>query len=406
MLYRRTRPRANRTVAAFFSAAHAANQTSPEEEREEQVHGSTDTNSAGLDSKEQTSGDVFPEPAEKKEPTARETLHTSGSLPDESKQVGPSTSPLTDILPPSIGIKSEDASEKTAPSPSTPLLTPPTPTSASAKASPSPGRASPCEDSAPSFLAQKSRRKRATVADRYAARDAPVPSSTATSSDDKCDQSQSSTSGSSKDIGCVGGANQPSPVVNNLGAIEAGASIATASMQGFDGEDFLAGQLLLGTIGSTDSSSSSSSDDVIMGSRSNSEDGNQSAIARDVDFEIWVETDIQPSWCLDVGDGDAGHWRGACQTASLRRKWEEFEALGQQVIPGITDISMREALELLGLPEDLDLGQVQEQAASAFRQQSRSCHPDKNGGADSDKFQALVAAYQVIQRSASLGPNA
>lgn len=116
----------------------------------------------------------------------------------------------------------------------------------------------------------------------------------------------------------------------------------------------------------------------------------------DLEFEIWVETDLQASWCLeDTGSGDAPQWRGSCQTASLRRRWEEFEALGQSGALGTQDLTVKEALELLGLPQTATGAQL----SSAFRSQSRHCHPDKVG--PSAAFDMLVAAYQVAQRALS-----
>jgi hypothetical protein len=118
------------------------------------------------------------------------------------------------------------------------------------------------------------------------------------------------------------------------------------------------------------------------------------------DFELWVETDINAAWCLEDNSGSTSQWRDACQTSILRRRWEEFEALGQQVISGSSELSYSEALELLGLSEGVNPAQV----ASAFRQQSRSCHPDKVPASDlaaSAKFAELSAAYEMVQKSLS-----
>merc|ERR1712025_1434820 len=95
------------------------------------------------------------------------------------------------------------------------------------------------------------------------------------------------------------------------------------------------------------------------------------------EFEIWVETDIQADWCLEDTTNQRGQWRDGCSTGSLRRRWEEFVALGQSGSLG-TELTFSEALEVLGLPETADASQL----ASAFRRRCRECHPDKAGSAD------------------------
>lgn len=117
----------------------------------------------------------------------------------------------------------------------------------------------------------------------------------------------------------------------------------------------------------------------------------------DLEFEIWVETDLQASWCLEDTGGAAAssQWRGSCQTGLLRRRWEEFEALGQADVLGSAEMLPEEALHVLGLPPDASASQL----AHAFRNQSRVCHPDKVG--PSAAFDALVTAYHVAQRALS-----
>mmetsp|Transcript_458 Transcript_458/g.699 ORF Transcript_458/g.699 Transcript_458/m.699 type:complete len:383 (-) Transcript_458:64-1212(-) len=382
MLYRRTRPRANRTVAAFFSATHGTHQAV--EGAEETVQAKVPNSHAA----ELEEPDVAPE--------APAVCGNSANAPEQAEQsrleIPLSTAGREPTAHPPLA---------TAPAPSSqspPISAPLDTTITTTKASATLCRAVVGEDSAASFLAQKSRlKKRHTVADRFAAREAPTPPSTSASSSDTCSQVQSSTSPCSNDLGYDGGANQPSlgvtqcvlPATQTHDVPEV---TAETNFLGCDGESSLTAESFPSTLDGVLGDSSPENDDVIADSK--------------CDFEIWVETDINPAWCLDIDDNDSGNWRKDCQTASLRRNWDEFEALGQQVIPGITEISVREALELLGLPGDADLAQVQEQAKRAFRQQSRNCHPDKNGGATSDKFQALVAAYQVIQRSVAPGPNA
>jgi len=115
-----------------------------------------------------------------------------------------------------------------------------------------------------------------------------------------------------------------------------------------------------------------------------------------LEFEIWVETDLQASWCLEDTGGDGGsQWRESCQTASLRRRWEEFEALGHSGLVSAQTMSLEQALGILGLPEGASAAQL----ASAFRSLSRTCHPDKVG--PSEEFDALVAAYHLAHKSLS-----
>lgn len=387
MLYRRTRPRANRTVAAFFSATHGTDQAV--EGAEEAVQAKV-PNSHAAELEEQPSVESFAELVEEPDvaPEAPAVCGNSANAPEQAEQSrleipAPSLSREPTAHPP---LATAPAPSSLSPPMSAPLDTSITTTKASATLC----RAVVGEDSAASFLAQKSRlKKRHTVADRFAAREVPTPPSTSASSSDTCSQVQSSTSPRSNDLGYDGGANQPSLATQTHYVPEVAAE---TNLLGFDGESSLTAESFPSTLDVVPGDSSPENDDVIADSK--------------CDFEIWVETDINPAWCLDIDDNDSGNWRKDCQTASLRRNWDEFEALGQQVIPGIMEISVREALELLGLPGDADLAQVQEQAKRAFRQQSRNCHPDKNGGATSDKFQALVAAYQVIQRSVAPGPNA
>jgi len=112
------------------------------------------------------------------------------------------------------------------------------------------------------------------------------------------------------------------------------------------------------------------------------------------DFELWVETDLSVGWCLESGAGCQG-WKDRCSTATVRRRWEEFEALGKS--SSLEGMSLREALAVLGLEEGATAGSV----ASTFRQLCRKCHPDKVGGDGAEGFNRLAEAYQVAR--ASLG---
>jgi len=152
----------------------------------------------------------------------------------------------------------------------------------------------------------------------------------------------------------------------------------------------------------------------------------------DAEFEMWVETDLQAEWCLEdnsnsqsrgrrepTGDSSASasqmSWKDGCCTAALRRRWEDFEALGHSnhtlnlaggggegegLVDGNQDgtgsgsMSSQAALEVLGLPTSREPDA--QELASAFRQRSRTCHPDKAGTAD--EFNLLVMAYQTATK--------
>lgn len=118
-----------------------------------------------------------------------------------------------------------------------------------------------------------------------------------------------------------------------------------------------------------------------------------SIIEDELDFDLMVETDLDAAWCLESNQKDAGKWRGNCQTASIRRKWEDFETLGQsQATLGDGGLTYSEALELLGLEGEVNA----EALAAAFRRQSRHCHPD-HGGSES-AFNQLIVAKQLISK--------
>jgi len=126
-----------------------------------------------------------------------------------------------------------------------------------------------------------------------------------------------------------------------------------------------------------------------------------------LEFELWVETDIDAAWCLPGNEAEANQdtaidatWRQDCTTSTMRRSWEDFERLGK---PGnhVGDRTLQEAFDKLGLrlTDELDA----KKAASAFRRLSLTCHPDKvttpNKTRCEESFDALVSAYQVVQRA-------
>lgn len=175
------------------------------------------------------------------------------------------------------------------------------------------------------------------------------------------------------------------------------------------------------------------------------QDWDAPAEGQDLEFELWVEANLQAEWCLEDNskskepDHDApeapasgggeeesplgscesgGGWKERCRTSYVRRRWEDFEALGHSnyTLPidvdrgGLSDASPRldiprrdlppmltleASLEILGLPNDTQV--EASQLASAFRLKSRSCHPDKDG--TTEQFNSLVVAYQSAQKA-------
>jgi len=112
------------------------------------------------------------------------------------------------------------------------------------------------------------------------------------------------------------------------------------------------------------------------------------------EFELWVEAEIENQWCLDE-PGPCSD-RPAYRTPVLRRRWEDFEELvapssrsrhGQDASLPSNSI---QSLRTLGLTEGADAKAIR----SAFRRQSRSCHPDKPEGSK-EAFHTLVKAYHT-----------
>jgi len=124
----------------------------------------------------------------------------------------------------------------------------------------------------------------------------------------------------------------------------------------------------------------------------------------DVEFELWVETDLEASWCLedecsaDRLSPDDSTWRDSCSTATLRRRWDDFEVLSANRKPAQPSskaekcrLTTSKAFETLGLDKDVEASEL----AATFRQLSLKAHPDKAGSAEA--FSCLVEAYQVAQ---------
>jgi len=127
-----------------------------------------------------------------------------------------------------------------------------------------------------------------------------------------------------------------------------------------------------------------------------------------VEFELWVETEIDAAWCLpgeeskaDGAAADSAVWRQECTTSTLRRRWEDFDTMNpKSLLPG--DKTLVEALGKLGLPPQTNEVDA-EMISSAFRKMSLTCHPDKAAAPDKakcvERFNALVSAYEVAQRA-------
>eukprot|EP00440_Ansanella_granifera_P068364 gb/GFBE01074168.1/.p1 GENE.gb/GFBE01074168.1/~~gb/GFBE01074168.1/.p1 ORF type:complete len:233 (+),score=44.15 gb/GFBE01074168.1/:1-699(+) len=164
--------------------------------------------------------------------------------------------------------------------------------------------------------------------------------------------------------------------------------------------------------------------------------GGHSRESGEAEFELWVEADLEAAWCLE-GAAPAGdqsksrsqqddldaesdptqggqNWKGECRTSCLRRRWDDFEALGHSnhtlklegpageglagsAFGGADSLRLEVALEVLGIPPGSE--PTSHELASAFRQKSRTCHPDKVDKAGAtDDFNRLVVAYQTATR--------
>lgn len=151
--------------------------------------------------------------------------------------------------------------------------------------------------------------------------------------------------------------------------------------------------------------------------------------AEEADFEIWVEVELDNAWCLEYDNESActdsssgcsspssnssgGKWRDACQTATLRRRWSDFEDLAEaprqkklktscRGVPRALPRLPAEAsvLRLLGLPEGAEIDGVDAaQLRAAYHKRCLACHPDKGG--DAAQFNTLVATYAKLRNAA------
>lgn len=135
----------------------------------------------------------------------------------------------------------------------------------------------------------------------------------------------------------------------------------------------------------------------------------------DCEFEMWVETDLDHKWCLDGSSAAAATpldpapqpqaapqgWRETSCTSTLRRRWDDFEALGPHA-NGATQppasalrkarVAVLEALDELGLPFDASPQDVR----AAFKNRALECHPDKGGSVE--EFLALRKAFEDAAR--------
>jgi hypothetical protein len=150
----------------------------------------------------------------------------------------------------------------------------------------------------------------------------------------------------------------------------------------------------------------------------------------EAECEMWVESEIESAWCIQE-DGSSSNpsssnkWREACQTSTLRRRWNEFEEMTQQRGSGYGSSDGRRpsstpgvegkaascgihapqmlggdpvfegrrlaSLRLLGLPTEASAAQVK----AAYHKHCFACHPDKGG--DPTQFNALVDAYAELR---------
>jgi hypothetical protein len=123
----------------------------------------------------------------------------------------------------------------------------------------------------------------------------------------------------------------------------------------------------------------------------------------DVEFDLWVETELQAAWCIEDPASVGCDWKKTCQTSSVSLRWEDFEALPNHnsSVSKVSSISgdildVHEAFKRLGLDEKAEVSQL----ASAFRQLSLRCHPDKAGPESAESFNTLVVAYELARQYA------
>lgn len=156
-----------------------------------------------------------------------------------------------------------------------------------------------------------------------------------------------------------------------------------------------------------------------------------------LDFELWVETDLDPAWCLegsrqqdqpcaDQQDQPCADkqpqqhacdsWRTSCTTSTITRSWDEFEKLSRPaacLAAGVAPVdaeAKRACFEALGLAEDATSADL----ARAFRQKALLCHPDKQCNLDGseddpvlraereDKYCRITATVRALERELAL----
>merc|ERR1712039_295907 len=134
------------------------------------------------------------------------------------------------------------------------------------------------------------------------------------------------------------------------------------------------------------------------------EDESLQVVDKDPEFEMWVEAELEAGWCLKGDDETTStdispqeiSWRDSCATATVLRKWDDFESLmtqrerdarlhGKTLAP---TMDVQESWHTLGLNEGASLAEIK----AAFRRCTRECHPDKGG--TEEAFCKLIAAYQ------------
>lgn len=118
------------------------------------------------------------------------------------------------------------------------------------------------------------------------------------------------------------------------------------------------------------------------------------------DFELMVEAELEPEWCID--NGCNGDWRNRCQTSKVQRRWDEFEALGPKArgVDAVHQVEepwskKQECFQLLGITSESSL----EEIASKFRIKARELHPDKAGS--NEAFNNLTSAYNSARKAAA-----
>eukprot|EP00928_Gymnodinium_smaydae_P046515 TRINITY_DN3099_c0_g1_i3.p1 TRINITY_DN3099_c0_g1~~TRINITY_DN3099_c0_g1_i3.p1 ORF type:complete len:236 (+),score=56.85 TRINITY_DN3099_c0_g1_i3:43-750(+) len=114
-----------------------------------------------------------------------------------------------------------------------------------------------------------------------------------------------------------------------------------------------------------------------------------------LEMELTVEVEIQSHWMLrpDVRSDEDGGSRSSTRT--IRRRWDEYEAMISPNDVLSSTYTVEEALQILGLQKGARSADVH----AAFRRRALQCHPDKVGCRE--PYDELLAARAVALQNCS-----